>query len=64
MFVYRWNPEHRDQYVHDVSSSINVLCSSLHNSMSHDCDPDIMVSLFTGFLTDIGNSYFEKPCQI
>ena len=45
-FVYRWNPEHRDQFVHDVSSSINVLCSSLHN-ISHMTVIPILWSVYS-----------------
>ena len=58
---YKWNPEHKNAFLNDISRDIlNRIVSDVIDS---NYEPDDIVSCFTQFLTDRANPYFQKDIR-
>ena len=56
---YKWNPLHREQWLHDISRDVGNLEQHLTDGISAGLNADILVEQFTTFLVSIGNQYFQ-----
>jgi hypothetical protein len=61
--IYKWNPEYRTEFVNDISRDIEMLCQNLNESKQNNQNPDEMVNIFTTYLSERGNAYFETCCK-
>ena len=57
---FKWKNEHKDDFVSDIARDIEVLCSNLNSSIVSNDDTDVLVDIFTKYLSSRGNIYFEK----
>ena len=56
---YKWNPLHREQWLHDISRDVGTLEQHLTDGISAGLNTDMLVEQFTTFLVSTGNQYFQ-----
>jgi hypothetical protein len=56
---YRWNPDYKQLFLHDITQNVEQLCYDLNRCIDDRADTDKLVDIFTHFLTNNGNKYFE-----
>ncbi len=61
--TYKWVPEHRDDFINDVSSNIADLEDTLLKGINEGVGPDDLVNTFTNYLANRGKPYFERKTQ-
>ena len=59
---YRWDKQHKLSFLSDITA-IQTLEQTLTNEISAGSNSDALVNIFTDFLSDMGNKYFEKTTK-
>ena len=62
--IYRWNNDYKEDFIKDISSTINNLNKDLEEKIAAESDADTLVQIFTEYVNNIDNKYFEKHCKI
>ena len=57
---HKWDTGLKDAFLNDMSRDMHLLNRSIADGISRNCEPDDIISLFTQFITDRANPYFEK----
>ena len=57
---YKWKPEHKDEFLRDVSSDVHIFNRLISEGIDRNCEPDDIVTDFLKFITDRANIYFEN----
>ena len=57
---HKWDTGLKDAFLNDMSRNMHLLSRSIADGISRNCEPDDIISLFTQFITDRANPYFEK----
>ena len=57
---HKWDTGLKDAFFDDRSRDMRLLNRSIPDGISRKCEPDDIISLFSQFITDRANPYFEK----
>ena len=57
---YKWNDDLKGTFFNDMSLDVHHLNRFISDGISKNCDPDDIITVFSQFITDRANPYFEK----